>query len=54
MRTSTIPVVVEALELTGKHSNKFIKGIPGSPWLKELLKIILTTTGHTLGKALSM
>lgn len=45
MRTSITPVVVGAIELIGKDSNRLI---PGSLCLKEKQKIVLTSTAHTL------
>lgn len=39
MGRSTISVVVGAVGLIGKDSNRFIEGIPGSPCLKEIQKM---------------
>ena len=54
MGTSIIPVVVGSLGVVGKDSSRLIEGIPGSPCLKEIQKIVLTSTAHTLRRALSM
>lgn len=54
MQTSIIPVVVGTLWLE-KGSNRLFEGIPGSSCLKEMKKQnVLTSTAHTLQKALIM
>ena len=53
-KTTTIPVVVGALGLIKKGTNAFIERIPGSPSFQEVQKIVLNSTAHVLGRALSL
>ncbi len=46
MKSSLIPVVVGALGLFGKDSDRYIERIPGSPRLKEIKKKLIFTSPH--------
>ena len=54
MKTVTIPVVIGALDMIKKKTEKHLEKIPGSPNLAEMQKIALTGTAHILRKTLSM
>ena len=54
MRTVTIPVVIGALGVIKKGTEKHLEKISGSPNLGEMQKIALTGTAHILRKTLSM
>ena len=50
----TIPVVIGALDMIKKGTEKHLEKIPASPNLGEMQKIALTGTAHILRKTLSM
>ena len=54
MKTVTIPVVIGALSMIKKGTEKHLEKIPGSPNLAEMQKIALTGAAHILRKTLSM
>ena len=54
MKTVTIPVVIGALGMIKKGTDKHLEKIPGSPNLDEMQKKALTGTAHILRKTLSM
>ena len=54
LKTKTIPVVIGALGMIQKGTQNFIDQIPGKPSLKEMQKLVLTSTAHILRKVLSM
>ena len=54
MKTVTILVVIEALGMIKKGTEKHLEKKPGSPNLSEMQKIALTGTAHILRKTLSM
>ena len=53
LKVKTIPVVVGALGLVKKGTEELINMIPGNPSLREVQKIVLTSTAHVL-RALSI
>ena len=54
MKTVTIPVVIGALGMIKKGTEKHLEKIPWSPNLAEMEKIALTGTAHIRRKTLSM
>ena len=54
MKTLTIAVVIGALGMIKKGTEKHLEKIPGSPNVAETQKIALTGTAHILRKTLSM
>ena len=54
MKTVTIPVVIGALVMIKKGTEKHLQKIPESPNLGEMEKISLTGTAHIPRKTLSM
>ena len=54
MKTVTVPVVIGALGMIKKGTEKYLEKIPGSPSLGEMQKMALTGTAHVLRKTLSM
>ena len=54
LRTSTVPVIVGALDMIKKGRQKHLDTIPGQTQLLEIQKIVLTSTVHILRKALSI
>lgn len=48
-----MPDVVGAFRLSVKYTNRFVKGIPRIPWLKNT-ETFFASTAHTLRMALSM
>ena len=54
MKTVTIPVVIGALGMIKKDTEKHLEKIPESPNLGEMQKIALKSTAHILRKTLSM
>ena len=54
MKTVTIPVVIGALDMIKKGTEKHLEKIPESPNLGEQQKITLTGTAHILRKTLSI
>ena len=54
LKTSVIPIVVGALGMITKNLKKYLSQIPGNPCFKEIQKIVLTSTAHTLRRVLSM
>ena len=54
MKAKTIPLVVGALGVIKKGTEAFLNSIPGNPSLREVQKIVLTSTGHVLRRALSI
>ena len=54
MKTVTIPVVIGALGMIKKGTEKHLEKIPGSPNLAEMQKIALKGTAHILRKTISM
>ena len=53
LRTQTVPVIVGALGMIKKGTEKHLAKIPGSPPSHEIQKIVLTGTAHLLRRALS-
>ena len=54
MKTVTIPVVIGALGMIKKGTEKHLEKIPGSPNLAEMQNIALKGTAHILRKTISM
>ena len=54
MKTEIIPVVIGALGVIKKGSEKFIRQIPGNINLQEIQKTTLLGTAHILRKVLSI
>ena len=54
MKTEIIPVVVGALGVVKKGSEKFIGEIPGNINLQEIQKTTLVGTAHILWKVISI
>ena len=54
MKTVAIPVVIGALGMIKKGTEKHLEKISGSPNLYEMQKAALTGTAHSLTKPLSM
>ena len=54
MKTVTIPVVIGALGMIKKSTEKHLEKIPGSQNLGEMQKITLSGTTHILRKTLSI
>ena len=54
MKTVTIPVVITALGMIKKGTEKYLEQIPGDPNLAEMQKTALTDTAHILRRTLSM
>ena len=54
LKTKTIPVVISALVMIKKGTQKYIDEIPGKPSIPEMQKIALTSTGRIIRKILSM
>ena len=54
MKTIVIPVVIGNLEMVRKTIDKWIKQLPGAPYLEMLQKISLLGTAHILRTVLSI
>ena len=54
MKVTIIPVVVGALGVINKGTEDFTNKVPGQPCLKEIQKIVLTSTAHILRRTLSL
>ena len=54
VRTTTIPVIIGALGIIKKGTQKHLEKIPGNIPLCELQKIVLNSTAHILRKVLSI
>ena len=54
LKTKTLPVVIGALSLIKKDTDKFLEQIPGNPRLEEVQKIVLNSTAHILRRVLSI
>ena len=54
LETTIVPVVIGALGMIKKGTEKHIEKLPGKPSLHELQKITLMGTAHILRKALSI
>ena len=54
MKTVTIPVVIGALGMIKKSTEKYLEKIPGSQNLGEMQKITLSGTTHILRKTSSI
>ena len=54
LKTTTVPVIVGALGMVKKGTQKHLDKVPGNPCLQEIQKIVLTSTAHILRKALSV
>ena len=52
LKTNTLPVVIGALGLIKKDTDKFLEQIPRNPRLEEVQKIVLNSTAHILRRAL--
>ena len=52
LKISIITIAVGALGLVKKRTEKNLEKIPGKQNLAEIQKIVLTSTAHTIGKAL--
>ena len=48
-----MPVVIGALGIIKKGTQKHVDGIPGKPSLQKMQKIVLTSTVHILQKIIS-
>ena len=53
MKTKTIPVIVGALGMIKKGTQKYVNEIPGNS-LDENKKIVLNSTAHILRRTLSL
>ena len=53
MKTKTIPVIVGALGIIKKGTQKFVNEIPGNLFLDEIQKIMLNSTAHILRRTIS-
>ena len=54
MKTKTIPVILGALGMIIKGTQKYVSEIPGNLSLAEIQKIVLNSTAHILRRALSL
>ena len=54
LKTKTLPVVIGALGLIKKDTDKFLEQIPGNLRLEEVQKIVLNSTAYILRRALSI
>ena len=54
MKTKTIPVIVGALGMIKKGTQKYVNEIPGNLSLAEIQKIVLSTTAYILRRTLSL
>ncbi|XP_063591903.1 uncharacterized protein LOC134768991 [Penaeus indicus] len=54
LKATTVPVIVGALGMIKKQTQKHLDKIPGNPQLQEIQKIVLTSTAHILRKALTI
>ena len=54
MKTKTIPVIVGALGMIKKGTQKYVNEIPGNLSLAEIQKIVLNSTAHILRRTLSL
>ena len=54
METKTIPVIVGALGMIKKGTQKYVNEIPGNLSLAEIQKIVLNSTAHILRRTLSI
>ena len=54
MNVTMIPVVIGALGVINKGTEEFTNRIPGQPCLREIQKIVLTSSAHILRRTLSM
>ena len=48
LKTQTVPVIVVALGMIRKGTEKLLAKLPGSPSLGEIKKIVLTSTARIL------
>ena len=53
MKTKTILVIVGALGMIKKGTQKYVNEIPGNLSLVEIQKIVFNSTAHILRKSLS-
>ena len=54
MKTKTIPVMVGALDMIKKGTQKYVNEIPGHLSLAEIQKIVLNSTAYILRRTLSI
>ena len=54
MKTKTIPVIVGALDMIKKGTQKYVNEIPGNLSLVEIQKIVLISTAHIPRRTLSL
>ena len=54
MKTKTIPVIVGALGMIKKGTQKYVNEIPGNLSLAEIQKIVLSSTAYILRRTLSL
>ena len=54
MKTKTIPVIVGALGMIKKGTQKYVNEIPGNLSLTEIQNIVLNSTAHILRRTLSL
>ena len=54
MKTKTTPVIVGALEMIKKGTQKYVNEIPGTLHLAEIQKIGLNSTAHVLRRTLPL
>ena len=54
LKTTVVPVIVGALGMIKKGTQNHLEKIPGNHSLREIQKIVLTSTAHILRKTLSV
>jgi len=54
MKTTTVPVIIEAFGLVKKRTENYIGKIPGNIRITELQKTVLLGTAHILRRPLSI
>ena len=53
IKTKTIPVIVGALDMIKKGTQKYVNEIPGNLSIAEIQKIVLNNTAYILRRAIS-
>ena len=53
IKTKTIPVIVGALDMIKKGTQKYVNEIPGNLPIAEIQKIVLNNTAYILRRAIS-
>ena len=54
MKRKTKPVIVGALDIIKKRTQKYVNDIPGKLSIAEIQKIVLNSTAHILRRTLSL